>query len=93
MTKLRLLAAVALAATVIGAPAMARDMHRVHRVIVSGQAVPGPADFYGRSCVPAPRVGAFATAPWSNDNVPCEPYGGYGYTGYGSGYGGYAWDY
>jgi hypothetical protein len=27
---------------------------------------------YGYSCVPAPRVGAFAGQPWSND-VPCEP--------------------
>jgi len=28
----------------------------------------------GRVCIPAPRVGAFATAPWGGDNVPCEPY-------------------
>jgi hypothetical protein len=27
----------------------------------------------GRACVPAPRVGAFATAPWTGNNVPCEP--------------------
>jgi len=26
-----------------------------------------------RGCVPAPRVGAFATAPWTGNNVPCEP--------------------
>jgi len=25
-----------------------------------------------RGCYPAPRVGAFATAPWNND-MPCEP--------------------
>jgi hypothetical protein len=34
------------------------------------------APFYqqgGRVCVPAPRVGAFATAPWTGNNVPCEP--------------------
>jgi hypothetical protein len=26
----------------------------------------------GRICIPAPRVGAFATQPWTND-TPCEP--------------------
>jgi hypothetical protein len=27
----------------------------------------------GRFCTPAPRVGAFATQPWDNENAPCEP--------------------
>ncbi|WP_271538689.1 hypothetical protein [Bradyrhizobium sp. CCBAU 45321] len=26
-----------------------------------------------RACVPAPRVGAFVTAPWTGNNVRCEP--------------------
>ena len=35
--------------------------------------VAAPAyDFYGAACVPAPRVGAFATQPWDTQ-TPCEP--------------------
>ena len=26
-----------------------------------------------RVCIPAPRVGAFATDPWNGGNIPCEP--------------------
>src|SRR5260370_39494235 len=39
----------------------------------------GPAARYidGRLCYLAPRVGAFATQPWDNGNVPCEPGPGY----------------
>ena len=29
-------------------------------------------DMYGYGCVPAPRVGAFATQPW-DIQTPCEP--------------------
>ena len=31
---------------------------------------------YSYSCAPAPRVGAFATAPWT-DQPACQPYVGY----------------
>jgi len=90
MAKLKIVAAALLATAVIGAPAMAREYsHPRHRIIVNSTA-PDAVYLNGRSCVPAPRVGAFATAPWGNGNVPCEPYGNYGY---GGGYGGYAWDY
>jgi hypothetical protein len=27
----------------------------------------------GEICYPAPRIPAFATQPWGNGNVPCEP--------------------
>jgi hypothetical protein len=92
MAKLKLLVVALCATLVISAPAMARDYHGRHRVVVSGSAAPGPIYLDGRSCVPAPRIGAFATAPWGNGNIPCEPYG-YGSYGYGGGYGGYGWDY
>jgi hypothetical protein len=90
MAKLKIIAAALLATAVIGAPAMAREYsHPRHRIIVNAAAEPGVSYLNGRACVPAPRVGAFATAPWGNGNIPCEPYG----YGYGGGYGGYAWDY
>jgi len=81
MTKLKLLATALFATALIGAPAMARDYHARHRLMISSAAaVPGATYLDGRRCVPAPRVGAFATAPWTND-IPCEPpgYGSYGY--------------
>ena len=33
---------------------------------------PPEYDLYGRACIPAPRVGAFATQPWDTQ-TPCEP--------------------
>jgi len=33
---------------------------------------------YAEHCIPAPRVGAFATQPWDN-SVPCEPGTGVNY--------------
>lgn len=91
MAKLKILAAVLLATSAISAPAMARVHHRPHRIVIDAEATPPGAIYLnGRSCVPAPRVGAFATAPWGNDNIPCEPYG---YYGNGGGYGAYNWDY
>src|SRR5215475_2576010 len=38
----------------------------------SSEAVIPVYDFYGAACVPAPRVGAFATQPWDTQ-TPCEP--------------------
>ena len=71
MTKLKLLSAALIAAATLATPAMARE---------SGVASKRPAIasttsaryFDGRSCVPAPAVGAFATQPWNNA-PPCEP--------------------
>jgi hypothetical protein len=71
MTKLKLLSA-ALIAAAVATPAMARE---------SGVASRRPAELAsastaryvdGRSCIPAPAVGAFATQPWDNA-PPCEP--------------------
>jgi len=84
MAKLKILAAALLATAVVSAPAMAREYHHPrHRVVVNGAAASDEIYLNGRTCVPAPRVGSFATAPWGNGNVPCEPYGWYS-----SGYGG-----
>ena len=82
MAKLNLLSAGLLAAAVIAAPAMAREHHASSRYVTSdayAAAVPdaafaGPVYANGYRCVPAPRVGAFATAPWENNAPPCEPY-------------------
>ncbi|MBR1122818.1 hypothetical protein JQ628_14920 [Bradyrhizobium lablabi] len=58
-----------LAVTTLAAPAMARNL--VTQQAPVREAPMQQAQAYG--CVPAPHVGAFATAPWSNGNVPCEP--------------------
>ena len=74
MTRIKLLSAALIAAATLATPAMARE---------SGVASKRPAEqaiasttsaryFDGRSCVPAPAVGAFATQPWDNA-PPCEP--------------------
>jgi hypothetical protein len=77
MTTLKLLSTGLIAAAVLGGPVMAREHHSVMRqpAMTTDTAAPD-APFYqqgGRVCVPAPRVGAFATAPWTGNNVPCEP--------------------
>ena len=56
-------------------PVLAKHHHaRVHHVAANTEAaVPAGARYVnGRGCVPAPRVDAFATAPWENE-TPCEP--------------------
>jgi hypothetical protein len=65
MTKLNFLSAALVAAAMLAAPAMAATRHVVKEASTTTQD--------GRACIPAPRVGAFATAPWTGDNVPCEP--------------------
>ena len=78
MTSLKLLSAALLATAVIAAPAMAREHHKASRYVAADayaavvpDAYAGPVYPYGYRCVPAPRVGAFATAPWENE-TPCE---------------------
>ena len=76
MTRLKLLSAALIAAATLATPAMARTNHVTsQRLAEDANASAFPAARYidGRVCVPAPRVGAFATDPWSDDNVPCEP--------------------
>jgi hypothetical protein len=72
MTTLKLLSAAVITATMLAAPAMARESHVTSRhATEQSSADAGYVD--GRVCIPAPRVGAFATAPWTGSNVPCEP--------------------
>jgi hypothetical protein len=77
MTTSKLLSMGLIAAAMLGGPVMAREHHGVVRQpAVEADTVATSAHFYypgERACVPAPRVGAFATAPWTGNNVPCEP--------------------
>jgi hypothetical protein len=76
MTRLKLLSAALIAAATLAAPAMARTSHVTSRHLAAqanASAFPAARYVDGRICIPAPRVGAFATAPWTGDNVPCEP--------------------
>jgi len=76
MTGLKLMSTGLIAVAMLAAPAMARVHHHGHhgRLYVSASASAAPIDLGGgRLCYPAPRIGAFATAPWTGDNIPCEP--------------------
>jgi hypothetical protein len=75
MTHLKLVSTGLIAMTMFAAPAMAREHHHVRhgRLVVSASAT-APLDLgNGVLCYPAPRVAAFATAPWTGNNIPCEP--------------------
>jgi hypothetical protein len=82
MSKVKFLSIALVAAATLATPAMARE-HTRHLARANAAAV-APEQVYvgGPGCVPAPRVGAFASQPWTDGNVPCEPGTGYGY-GYG----------
>jgi len=81
MTSLKLLSAGLIAATMFATPAMARHHHVTSRQVAAeadaGAAPEQPRYVEGRGCIPAPRVGAFASDPWGNGNVACEPGSGY----------------
>jgi hypothetical protein len=81
MTPLKLLMAGLAAAAMLATPAMARQSHTASNVDdnADAYAAAAPATRYvdGRGCVPVPRVGAYATDPWNDGNVPCEPRTGY----------------
>ncbi|UWU78749.1 hypothetical protein N2603_09935 [Bradyrhizobium huanghuaihaiense] len=76
MTTLKLLSTGLIAIAMLGGPVLARTSHAVtHPSAMQADPVASEGVVYqgGRACVPAPRVGAFATAPWTGNNVPCEP--------------------
>jgi hypothetical protein len=80
MTKFELLSVGLVAAAMLATPAMARQHHVTSRHLAAdtyGSATPAARYIDGHLCYPAPRVGAFATQPWDNGNVPCEPGPGY----------------
>ena len=71
MTTITLLSAALITTAMIATPAMARESHVMMR-----RAVANPSAATSDSaCVRAPRVGAFATQPWTNP--PCEPTSGF----------------
>lgn len=76
MITFKLLSTGLITAAVLAGPVMAREHHAVaRRPAMEADTAASNAPIYqgGRDCVSAPRVGAFATAPWTGDNVPCEP--------------------
>jgi hypothetical protein len=75
MTKPKILSAALIAAAMLATPAMARETHVSRHLADRANATATTGNRYvdGRACIPAPRVGAFASAPW--DNPPCEPQG------------------
>ena len=79
MTTPNFLSAVLIVTSMLSGPVMARERHPTSRHPVrdsyASPVVPNAASVYGRSCIRAPRVGAFATAPWVDP--PCEPTTGY----------------
>jgi hypothetical protein len=78
MTNFKPLAMAVIATAMMTTPVFAKHHHHVrhiHHVLADGVAVnapPAPHYVNGRPCVAAPRVDAFATAPWENE-TPCEP--------------------
>ncbi|RXG86205.1 hypothetical protein [Bradyrhizobium vignae] len=73
MTDLKLLSTGLIAVAMLATPAMARESATAARQAAAEANAPAAVNLSERACVPAPRVGAFATAPWTGNNVPCEP--------------------
>jgi hypothetical protein len=75
MTTLKLLSTALIAAAMLATPAMARESNvtsqRAAEQINAGT-TSAARDVDGRTCIPAPAVGAFAKQPWDN-GAPCEP--------------------
>jgi len=71
MRNVKLLAAALLAAATLATPALAAT-HAARHEVTEGRMM-STMHRDGDSCVRAPRVGAFATEPWTNA-APCEPY-------------------
>jgi hypothetical protein len=79
MSKLKLLSAAMIAAAMLATPAMAGRSHVTSQHLAedaNASVMPGTRNSDGRACHLAPRVGAFATAPWEN-GPPCEPERGF----------------
>jgi hypothetical protein len=79
MTRLKLLSGALIATAMLTTPVMAREHHVNTRYLAANAENGAPAAgryVDGRLCIPAPRVGAFATQPWEN-GPPCEPVTGY----------------
>jgi hypothetical protein len=71
MTKIKPHSAALIAAAMFATPAMASKEHVIARNLARDTkvgTVRGSCYTDGRSCHLAPRVGAFASAPWGEDN-------------------------
>jgi hypothetical protein len=73
MRKVKLLSAVLLTAATFATPVLAASRHVV--TDTEGRVMSTTHRDKGDSCVRAPRVGAYATDPWTVP--PCEPNTGY----------------
>ncbi len=77
MHKLKLLSAALLTAATFATPVLAAGHASRHLVTdANGRVMSTMPRYEGDSCIRAPRVGAFATEPWTNA-APCEPNTGY----------------
>ena len=75
MINARFWSAVLIATTTLATPALAAGSDVASRHVRIGshvEVVPGERYILRDACVRAPRVGAFATEPWTNA-PPCEP--------------------
>ena len=85
MTKVKLLSAALITAATFATPVLAAQTHSRHAVTNAYASTTPMRSTETDACIRAPRVGAFATEPWTNA-APCEPnpnYTGYSdYTGY-----------
>jgi hypothetical protein len=72
MTKPTLLTAGLIATAMLTTPVLAREHHPGAQRATEDSRAPA-VRYVGGGCIPAPRVGAFATQPWDNGNTPCEP--------------------
>ena len=88
MTKMKLLSAGLFSVAMLATPAIAQEVIQEPGVMgysypdtpylrggYGHRFAPGPGYYYGNRVYPAPRVGAFATAPWDDSS-----YGYYGYS-------------
>jgi len=77
MHKVKLLSAALLTAATFATPVLAAGHTSRHLVTdAHGRVMSTMPRYEGDSCIRAPRVGAFATEPWT-DAAPCEPNTGY----------------
>ena len=76
MRNVKLLSAALLTAATFATPVLAATAPRHVVTDTNGRVMSTTQRDEGDSCIRAPRVGAFATEPWT-DAAPCEPNTGY----------------
>lgn len=76
MSKVKYLSIALIAAAAFATPALAAKSTSRHVTTSDYARAASDMRSGGDTCVRAPRVGAFATEPWT-DAAPCEPYTGY----------------